>query len=82
MKGGTSATNSMVETSRATMTMQPGVELSHQTKINPALTSGVDLLTSTTISSDRSTMKIRMTPAFETGAINPKVPIAAVPGGK
>lgn len=80
MKAGTSAGGS--ENSRAELRMEPGVELSHQTKVAPALSSGVDLLTQTTISADRQTMKIRLAPAFDAMAINPHVPLAAVPGGK
>jgi hypothetical protein len=80
MKAGTSAGGSA--NSRADLRMEPGVELSHQTKVAPALSSGVDLLTQTTISADRQTMKIRLAPAFDSLAINPQVPLAAVPGGK
>src|SRR5262249_40030925 len=45
VKGGTSATGGVTETARATLGLEPGVELSHQTKVSPALSSGVDLLT-------------------------------------
>jgi tetratricopeptide (TPR) repeat protein len=80
--GGSSAAGAMPATGRAQVGMEPGVELTHQTKVKPALTSGVDLLTRTTISSDRSTMTISLNPAFDSAAGTPRVPLAAVPGGK
>ncbi len=81
MTGGSSAGGTMTETARATLGMEPGVELSHQTKVSPALSSGVDLLTKTTISGDRSTMKVSLSPAFDAKTVSPRVPLAAVPGG-
>jgi len=82
MKAGSSATGSLNNTARSQLRMESGVELSHQTKVSPALTSGIDLLTSTTISPDRLTMKVSLTPTFEAGMVHPRVPISAVPGGK
>jgi tetratricopeptide (TPR) repeat protein len=81
MTAGSSAGGTMTDAARANLGMEPGVELSHQTKVSPALSSGVDLLTKTTISGDRSTMKISLAPAFDAKTVNPRVPLAAVPGG-
>lgn len=81
MNGGSSARGTITETARANLPVEPGVELTHQTKVSPALSSGVDLLTRTTISGDRSTMKISFAPAFDAKSANPRVPLAAVPGG-
>jgi tetratricopeptide (TPR) repeat protein len=81
MTAGSSASGAMTETARANLGLEPGVELSHQTKVSPALSSGVDLLTKTTISGDRSTMKISLTPAFDAKTVSPRIPLAAVPGG-
>lgn len=61
--------------------LETGGELSHQTNVASAVSSGVDLLTSTTISSDRRTMKISFNPAFNGAKLQPRVPVAAVPGG-
>ncbi|MBX7104671.1 MAG: hypothetical protein K1X57_11360, partial [Gemmataceae bacterium] len=82
VKGGSSAAGTMAESARSGRSLEPGVELTHQTRVNPALTSGVDLLTRTTISPDRSTMTISLAPSFDTVAGTPRVPLAAIPGGK
>ena len=81
MAGGTSANGAMPTQIMDVMT-DIGPEVIHQNRLSTGMTMGADMQGQTVVSSDRRSVKMSLSPVFQTASSDPDVKLSSIPGGR